>query len=74
MDETTRDTDLEARRAALEAERRAVCEELRHYPPQVAGCDLHWKDLAERRTRLSAELARLDAAAETTNTDQPSSR
>lgn len=74
MNDATHHDDLEARRARLEAERRAVCEELRHYPPQVAGCDLHWKDLAERRARLSAELARLDAAAETTNTAQPSSR
>lgn len=54
--------DPKALREHLEAERRAVCEELRHYPPQVAGCDLHWKALAERRAALSAALAKLDAA------------
>lgn len=66
---TTATDDAQALRDRLEAERRAVCEELRHYPPQVAGCDLHYKDLAERRAALSAALARLDA--DGNNTDDP---
>ena len=48
-------------RDRLVAARRPILQELRDYPPQVAGCDLHFKALAERRDAVCRELERLDA-------------
>jgi hypothetical protein len=53
----------DAMRAHLEAERRAVMREIRTYPQPIAGCDAQIPVLWERRDAISAELARLDAAA-----------
>ena len=48
-------------RARLEAKRRETFEALRDYPRQVAGCDTHYRYLAEQRARISGELRQLDA-------------
>lgn len=45
----------------LQAAKRLIFQELRDYPPQVAGCDLHFKALAEKRDAVCRELDRLDA-------------
>lgn len=50
-------------RAHLETMRRAVMREIRAYPQPIAGCDAQIPVLWERRDAISAELARLDAAA-----------
>ena len=47
----------------LEAKRRPVEDEIRRYPPPIAGCDAHFNYLLEQRAILSRELVRLDAAA-----------
>ncbi|MCF3630931.1 hypothetical protein RJ527_11995 [Thalassospiraceae bacterium LMO-SO8] len=44
----------------LRAAKRPIFQELRDYPPQVAGCDLHFKALAEKRDAVCRELDRLD--------------
>jgi len=44
----------------LLAAKRPIFQELRGYPPQVAGCDLHFKALAEKRDAVCRELDRLD--------------
>ena len=53
----------DAMRAHLEAERRATMREIRAYPQPIAGCDAQIPVLWERRDAISAELARLEAAA-----------
>jgi len=45
----------------LEEDKRQVYDELRTYPPQVAGCDLHFRDLAEKRDWIATSLRRLEA-------------
>lgn len=50
-------------RAHLEAMRLAVMREIRSYPQPIAGCDAQIPVLWEQRDAISAELARLDAAA-----------
>ncbi len=45
----------------LEAIRAETGGELLNYPQPAAGCDLHYRDLLERRTRVNQELAELDA-------------
>lgn len=47
-------------RERLVAARRPIFQEIREYPPQVAGCDLHFKALAEKRDAVCRELDRLD--------------
>lgn len=49
-------------RAHLMARKRAVYAELLAYPRQIAGCDIQFQLLSEKRDALIAELARLDAA------------
>ncbi|MEQ9555803.1 MAG: hypothetical protein RIG67_08530 [Rhodospirillales bacterium] len=48
-------------RDRLQAAKRPIFREIRDYPPQVAGCDLHFKALAEKRDAVCRELDRLDA-------------
>jgi hypothetical protein len=48
-------------RDQLEAIRAETGGELLNYPQPTAGCDLHYRDLLERRTRVNQELAELDA-------------
>ena len=45
----------------LQAAKRPIFQEIRSYPPQVAGCDLHFKALAEKRDAICRELDRLDS-------------
>lgn len=45
----------------LQAAKGPVFKEIRTYPPQVAGCDLHFKVLVEKRDAVCRELDRLDA-------------
>lgn len=40
--------------------KRSIFKEIRDYPPQVAGCDLHFKALAEKRDAVCRELDELD--------------
>ncbi|UTW50942.1 hypothetical protein KFF05_13525 [bacterium SCSIO 12827] len=47
-------------RDRLQAVKRPVFQELRDYPPQVAGCDLHFKALIEKRDAICRELDRLE--------------
>lgn len=47
-------------RARLMALKRPIFDEIRNYPPQIAGCDLHFKDLAEKRDAICRELAALE--------------
>jgi hypothetical protein len=48
----------------LESARRAILEEIRHYPPPIAACDQQFNHLLEQRDRISGELGRLAAARE----------
>ena len=48
-------------RDRLQAVKRPIFQELRDYPPQVAGCDLHFKALVEKRDAICRELDRLEA-------------
>lgn len=45
----------------LQAAKRPIFQEIRTYPPQVAGCDLHFKTLTEKRDAICRELDRLEA-------------
>ncbi|MEQ8507258.1 MAG: hypothetical protein RIB80_18200 [Rhodospirillales bacterium] len=47
-------------RDRLVAVKRPIFDEIRNYPPQVAGCDLHFKALAENRDAVCRELDELD--------------
>jgi hypothetical protein len=51
----------------LEERRRPVEEEIRRYPPPIAGCDAHFNYLLEQRATLSRELVRLEAARRAAN-------
>ena len=53
---------LEARRAALEARRRQLDEEIRTYPTPIPRCDAQFNHLFEERERIVRELAELQAA------------
>lgn len=52
----------EAVKRFLEERRRPVEDEIRRYPPPIAGCDAHFNYLLEQRATLSRELVRLEAA------------
>ncbi|MBT5108054.1 MAG: hypothetical protein HOM25_05200 [Rhodospirillaceae bacterium] len=54
--------DWDALRAQLMARKRAVYAELSAYPCQIAGCDIQFQLLSEKRDALIAAIARLDAA------------
>ncbi len=45
----------------LDAIRKASGEELLRYPQPTAECDLHYRDLLERRSRVNEELSALKA-------------
>ncbi len=48
--------------AHLEAERRRLYEEIKHYPTPIAGCDQQFNYLLEQQARVIAELSRIRAA------------
>ena len=50
-----------ALRGCLEEARAPIIEEIRTYPRQIAGCDVQFQDLLEKRDGISRELNRLDA-------------
>ncbi len=52
---------LKTLRGCLEEARAPIIEEIRTYPPQIAGCDVQYQDLVEKRNGISAEMNRLDA-------------
>jgi hypothetical protein len=56
-------TEWEELRAALEALRRSVGEEIRVYPAPITACDAQFNHLLELRRLLPEELMRLEAAA-----------
>jgi hypothetical protein len=47
-------------REALEQERLRIQTEINSYPAPIAGCDVYFNDLLERRSRISEELNALD--------------
>jgi hypothetical protein len=55
-------SDGQDRKAQLEAERRAVYDEIKSYPRPIPACDVQFNTLLDERARLDAELARLAAA------------
>jgi hypothetical protein len=55
----------DAAERALVAAKRAVTDEIRHYPQPIAGCDAQIPALWERRDGIVAELERLAAARRT---------
>lgn len=50
---------LERRLESLRQQRQRIFQELRAYPPQVAGCDLHYQDLIARRDAVIAAIKAL---------------
>jgi chorismate mutase len=52
---------VEARRAALEARRRQLDEEIRAYPTPIPRCDAQFNHLFEERARIVRELAELQS-------------
>lgn len=58
----------DALRQHLEARRRPVEDQIRRYPPPIAGCDAQFNYLLEQRAVLSRELVRLDKAEEAART------
>ncbi len=52
----------QAVKSHLEAERRRIVDEIRGYPPPIAGCDAQYQFLTERRHLIAQELVRLEAA------------
>ena len=49
-------------REHLESERRRINGEVHNYPPPIPACDAQFNHLLEEQSRISRELARLDAA------------
>lgn len=43
----------------LENEKRRIYDEIRNYPPPIAGCDQQYNHLLEERTRVAQELNRM---------------
>lgn len=52
---------LQARRAALEARRKQLDDEIRGYPTPIPRCDAQFNHLFEERARIMRELAELQA-------------
>jgi hypothetical protein len=50
-----------ALRGCLEEVRAPIIEEIRTYPRQIAGCDVQFQDLVEKRDGVSQELNGLEA-------------
>jgi len=68
---SARSDDIRERiRAALDAERRRLHEEIRAYPTPIPRCDQQFNYLIERRDLLACELARLDAADSAARADE----
>lgn len=44
----------------LESIKRSISEEIRAYPLPIPGCDVHYNQLLEDRSRVSRELSKLD--------------
>jgi hypothetical protein len=61
----------EAVRQHLEERRRPIEQEIRRYPPPIAGCDAQFNHLLEQRAILSRELVRLSQAAQAAGADTP---
>jgi hypothetical protein len=53
---------LETRRAELEQERLAIQAEIAAHPTPIPACDVFFKDLLDRRSRVCEELARIGRA------------
>lgn len=58
----------------LQEERARVFAELRAYPPPIAGCDVQFNGLLERRDAIAAELARWDALRQAEAPDEAARR
>ncbi len=43
----------------LESEKKRIYDEIRTYPPPIAGCDQQYNHLLDERTRISQELKRV---------------
>lgn len=43
----------------LENEKKRIYDEIRNYPPPIAGCDQQYNHLLEERTRILQELKRI---------------
>jgi hypothetical protein len=54
-------TTMQARRAALEARRKQLDDEIRSYPTPIPRCDAQFNHLFEERARVMRELAELQA-------------
>lgn len=61
----------EAVRQHLEERRRPIEQEIRRYPPPIAGCDAQFNYLLEQRAMLSRELVRLSQAMQEAGADTP---
>jgi hypothetical protein len=46
-------------RVLLENEKKRIYDEIRNYPPPIAGCDQQYNHLLEERTRILQELNRM---------------
>ena len=55
-------TRLQEQRAALEAERVRLNQEISAYPGPIPGCDAYFNHLLEKRAQLSDEIASIDSA------------
>ena len=55
---------VEARRAALEARRKQLDDEIRSYPTPIPRCDAQFNHLFEERARVMRELAELRATSD----------
>ena len=53
--------NLSALRDLLEARKRDVADQIRHYPGPIPGCDAQYNHLLDIRRVLTQELRRLDA-------------
>lgn len=66
--------NLERRLKSLRQQRQLIFQELRAYPPQVAGCDLHYQDLIARRDAVIAAIKALENYAPQGDTEPASAR
>ena len=59
------DLGIATARAALREAADALREDIRAYPPPIAGCDAQFNHLLRQRDRVTAALAELEKEAET---------
>ena len=66
MDISTERTELDVQEATLRAELQRITNEIRTYPPPIAGCDAQFNYLLEQRTLIKQQLSQLrkDATAQ----------